>query len=248
MLKRSPHSKILLSKLIELDQMVEFFTIQNLNYDPKIIEGALKLTEIVSNREIFPHLVNRKFENAVDQAKVRHIFKTTEDLIDFSLFISHCLVDNIVDTHIYSAHLNSTLDIMKKKDQAFKCLVKNCSRICFGYNAIYSHLSGSTKIDHVLAVAMAKSNDMLKFGKYGMSHLDSLFKRIEKEELPEKVPKKYFKKTGDSVIDIKVKCKHCSYTGIYKNFYKHFKRNHKKLVPNVIEGDRCIFENECDWP
>lgn len=236
----------ILSKLIEMDKMAEFFTIQKLGYDPKIIEGTLKLTEIISNRAIFPHMVNRKFEIEFDHPELRDIFGTTEDIVDFSLFIVYCLINNIVGNYIRSPRANSTLQKMKTKGQAFKCLVKNCKRICFGYNNIWGHLIYSVEKKHVLAVAEARK-DLSKRGKYGMSWLESLFKRIEEHELPKKLPKQYFK-SQESVLFINVKCKHCEYTGAYRNFCSHIVRKHKELLGDVVGGDRCKYENDCIWP
>lgn len=65
----------LFEKILSKDKPVQYFMIKNIGYNPKIIEGAAKVAEIVSGRKVFPNLVNRKFEAAVGSPALRYIFK-----------------------------------------------------------------------------------------------------------------------------------------------------------------------------
>lgn len=62
-------------KLIETDIPLKYITIQDMGYDPKLIEASIEIAEVVSNRSLFPHVVNRKFEHCIDNHNLRYIFQ-----------------------------------------------------------------------------------------------------------------------------------------------------------------------------
>ena len=73
------HCAKFFEKILSKDRPLQYIVIFNLGYNPKIVEGALKIAEIISNRTIFPDLTNRKFECEVDDPALRHIFSKTDD-------------------------------------------------------------------------------------------------------------------------------------------------------------------------
>lgn len=109
------------TRIIEKGMALEFITAQNFGYNPKVIEGAIKIPQIVSNRTLIPDIVNRKFETAIDEPKLRHIFTSTDDIVCFAQFVVYSMAHNIVDK--YEFHPKNSVQPIKKSNKSYQCLV-----------------------------------------------------------------------------------------------------------------------------
>lgn len=72
--------------MIKNGKKIKFVKIENLGFDPRIVESVVKMTEILSNGAIFPNLANQQIEIHFDDRELRNIFKKNENIIDFALF------------------------------------------------------------------------------------------------------------------------------------------------------------------
>lgn len=76
---------------------------------------------------------------------------------------------------------------------------------------------------------------------------EELFEVVKDDDVPEDAPVRYYKKTGESIQQIVVKCKECDYTGKYNYFTGHYRRQHLAEKP-LTPGPRGQYENGCIWP
>lgn len=240
---RTYHLHPLFAKIVEADKAIEYMTIPDLRYDPKIIEGAVKIAQIAKNHNAFENLVNRRFETQFDKPNLRYIFKTIDDICDFAMFIVENMVNNVHSEH---------LKVLKSGDQqcafatdrVYKCLVKGCGKIYKGEN-IHHHIRKSKDPEHVKVVKFLNAKMR---GLKGKTMYASII-----EEVDSNTKSTAFKhaRGGKGVGKIKIKCKHCKFHTTYGNFVKHhLKRKHPKIFENVIveEHFKCKYQNECIWP
>lgn len=173
---------------------LEFITAQNFGYNPKVIEGAIKIAQFVSNRTLLPDIVNRKFETAIDEPKLRHIFTSTDDIVCFAQFVVYSMAHNIVDK--YEFHPKNSVQPIKKSNKSYQCLVNGCTRICPNYNAIIYHITRSVEKEHVLAEKAcrkewAKGKGGILVNKPGESHLNPIIKALQPKDTLKNVPNFY---------------------------------------------------------
>lgn len=234
-------------KMLEHDKPLKSITIQNLGYDPKIVEGAIKMAEIISKRTVFPHLINRKFEVAIEQPTVRCIFVCLQDYIDFARFIVHNMLQNIHDKYIISPKRDTNVTKLKTPGKSFKCLVDGCTRVCPSYPAMLSHLTRSKEKKHVKAVK--EFDDESKIGKFGMSRYDALFEILNEDDVLKNLPVQYFNKSSDGGTPKKrVRCHYCTWSGTYAAFRSHhIESKHREMVENITPGPLCKYQFACEW-
>lgn len=92
---------------------LKYITIQDLGYDPNLIEASIEIAEVASNRSLFQRVVNQKFEHCIDNRNLRYIFQTTDDMVDFAKFIVYCMVNSIGNDYLFAPY-NSNVQKLKK--------------------------------------------------------------------------------------------------------------------------------------
>lgn len=182
---------LLFEAMIKSDKPIDFFTIQNLPYPGTVVESAMKLAQIISERKTFPNIINQKIEHDID--KLHHIFQTNADILDYADFITYNLINNV--RKVYIRPRRNRIDELKRNPKyRYKCLVKNCDRILPSYNALFSHLSALKDKEHTKAwkANSAKFDPHPRLGK-GLTFMEGLFELMDKEDAPTDLPIQYFK-------------------------------------------------------
>lgn len=129
----------------------------------------------------------------------------------------------------------------------FKCMVKNCKRVCPSYNAIYRHLSASKDTEHAKQWKIVKSKHSHRQIVTGRSIMNNLFQKISADDTSEPPQITYFKH-GDSVYPNRAQCKHCQWEGTYETFQKHHLINkHPNEFENNKRGPKCMYQFQCNW-
>lgn len=243
----------LFEKIIENDLPIHFITIKDLPYPGTVIESCVKITQLITERKMFPQMVNIAIDTDADSSELRHIFKSNADIVDFAFFAMHNLLSNVQQTFIHT-RADMTASVAKLTDLPGKkilCLVKNCNVVLATYNSFFGHMVKTKDKDHVKIVnALNLSRTDKKFypTPKGLSIFDGLFEIVDEQKVPENRVIRYGGKSGINVKKQTVKCNHCKvWTGTYATFSKsHIKTQHPQAAKKA-KGVLCKYEFECTW-
>lgn len=105
--------------MVKNNKKIKFMKIENLGFDPRIVEGVVKMTEILSNGTIYPNLANQQVEFQFDNRELKDIFQTNENIIDFAVFMTECLLTDNENTQV---SLPNDMDDTQIDDSMESCL------------------------------------------------------------------------------------------------------------------------------
>lgn len=104
--------------MLKNNKKIKFMKLENLGFDPRIVEGVVKMTEILSNGTIYPNLTNQQVEFQFDNRELKDIFQANENIVDFGVYMTECLLTD----HENQVSLPIDMDDTQIDDSIESCL------------------------------------------------------------------------------------------------------------------------------